>query len=761
MPWMPFANAFKRAARADWCAVLMLALAAATAGCGDAPQQAAEPVSEVPPPLDASATFRFDDRLGQAEEIETAPAPGEAAGRWLLGGEKAECWTTNAETASCSVTEDGVRFSTQGKAHFLSPPGLGIAGRATEALLVTMRIRGAQEIALEWRGERQKEFSEDRACWIHAAEQDVQLTYNVALSGFNKWRHAAIGQLRLTIPRAAELVVHQMRLLTRRDLFARQPYGLSDYSLDNLVRPVLYAHCPARLSWRLRLPPHARFRTGLAVTGGQAPVAFSLRVEHDTRVHDIPLATIEDSSRWNSARADLSGFAGQEVSLSLVAGSDSPGTVGLWSNPILAGARQETAEEPASRPRNVVVYVVDALRADHLDVYGYGRETAPNLTALAKQGVLFERCFSQETWTKPSMSSLATGVDALLHGVERFGDLIPDALPMFPEALRAAGYVTGAVSENPHTPPDANQRRAYSHVVAPHLRGEFTLTRDELADITYAAVEGFLERNRAHPFFLYIHTMECHDIRQESPTHFVYDPPARYRYQWASEEDPRPMDLYDATILHMDENLRRVLDKLDALGLREDTLFIFTADHGEAFGEHDNRWGHFGKPYNELVRIPLVAQWPAGIAPGAVAGQNVQLIDLPPTILGVLQLEGYPSFQGSSLEPLWQGRAPAYFDKRVVHSNWANRVSTVRGPWKLMDNGPQGKELYNLDEDMPETRNLAEAQPEVFQRLDAIGTAYVAAQAKRRAAVQAEQGAAVVSIDPRTREALDAMGYLD
>ena len=699
--------------------------------------------------------YRFDLHLDDATRIEAPPVDKQGGIVTLFAQDKARRWTPGKASSSCEVRDGVMYFIAAEPDTITSPSPLGIRSATADALRICMKVSGPTEVKLSWRAWGGETFDEDRGLWIRVPEQDTQVTYTIHTATLSRWRDLLIEQLSLTTEVPGEIQIASLHMLKRTALFSAASVGVRDHSIGQGRRPCLYAHCPARIEFTVPIPERPVFTAGLGIPSDRGAVTFRLEVVRDGIAHTLSKTTVQHITRWYPVAVDLEEYAGTSATLALVATCEKPGQIALWSNPVVRSRRSGTG------PPNVLLYVVDALRADHLDTYGYSRVTAPHLTDLAARGVRFERCYSQETWTKPSVTSLATGVDALAHGLDRFGEIVPGGLPMLPEILRYAGYTTGVVSENPHTPPDAGPRRAYSEVEAPHMDMQVAFDRPKLAKRTYAAVEAFLKSHEDDFFFLYVHTMECHDIRREDDTHFIYDPPPALRSEFTGDIEPTPMDLYDASIRHADENFHRILEKLDALGLAENTLVVFTADHGEAFGEHHDAYGHFGEPYDEVARIPLILYWPGRLPAGKVVKENVQLIDIAPTLLDLLGLPEERSFQGASLRPLIEDAATDPFRNRLIFANWGGMVSAVQGHWKLLHDSSFGPGLFNLAEDPLETRDCAAVEATRFAALQAAGDAHRARQARILAeARSADSTITSLSIDPRERELLEAMGYL-
>ncbi len=711
-------------------------------------------------------SYRLDDLFGDALSVEAGQPPAELEGlAFRFSDGAAAGWTGGL--GECAVRDGALTTRLSPEAPLTSPDGLGIDAPEVDTIRVRARVDGADRFSLTWRA-RGGDWSElQRVINVYVTRPGEMVTYELQVSGVRAWRHRTVDQLRFQAETPADLAIESIQLLTRRDMFEGAPAGLREYEVNHRVRPCLYAFCPASIRYRVRIPEGGQFSAGLATIDPANPTMFSLTVTDGGTSQTLFERTMTKVADWDDVRVDLSAFGGRDVVLFLRAEAEAAGQVALWSSPVVF--EPKPAPETglfASKPAgglNVVVYMVDCLRADHLSGFGYGRETAPFMAEFASTGAQFRRCFSQEPWTKPSMTSLATGVDTFTHGVERYGDMAPDDLVMLPEILRQAGYVTGAITENPHTPPDAAQRRAYCHLEPVHLQaeiGEPVLEWNELPEVTFGAARGFLETNRDRNFFLYVHTMEPHDIPVEhAPNALVYDPPAPFRDRWASPDNPHPMDRYDECIAFADANFRRFMAMLDELGLRKNTLVILAGDHGEAFGEHEGFFGHASKPYNELIHVPLLMSLPGVVPSRRIVEDNVRLIDVTPTILDYVGLAPVGQFQGLSLRPVLERNAGPDFAGRLVPSTWVGYHSAIQGDWKLfVDSHAGGARLFNIATDYAETRDLSAEYPDTAAALRQALEEHIARGRGIRAGFTAADATRMVN--PEAQEQLKAMGYL-
>ncbi|MCU0302868.1 MAG: sulfatase [Thermoanaerobaculales bacterium] len=430
-----------------------------------------------------------------------------------------------------------------------------------------------------------------------------------------------------------------------------------------------------------------------------------------------------------------------------------------------AAPTDPTGVASSDRPRpNVVVYLVDALRADRIGVYGCDRPLTPRLDKMAADGVVFADMTAQSSWTKAAVASIFTGLWPRAHGVNGPDDRLPDELPTLPELLRAAGYETGAVVANAYVGRPFGFARGFDHF-------EFIDHREGRSEVVHERVAAWLVGRGNHPFFLYVHTIDPH-APYAPPTPFleafageVSDPTVgrvetvRGLVLGTVEPDPsleRDLRaLYDAEVAANDASFGRLLDLLEARGELEDTLVVFTSDHGEAFGEHGS-WTHGLDLYDEVLSVPLVMRLPGRAGAGLVVRDPVQHVDLLPTILdrcGVVSerpLPGARLLRGDGVAGPGADRTVlAYLDYWGRHG-----AAALRGGFKLIR--PLSAELGDADElydrstDRGETRDLADQRP--------VRSGWLAAELAAGLATRGESRPTEVADE--VREQLEALGYL-
>jgi len=391
---------------------------------------------------------------------------------------------------------------------------------------------------------------------------------------------------------------------------------------------------------------------------------------------------------------------------------------------------------PKTNELNVIIISIDALRSDHISGYGYSRQTTPNIDAFLKKSTIFTEAVTTYPKTAASMASMLTGLYPYHHGVRKnAGDKLSKSTNTLPQLLKDYGYTTAAFVSNV--------------VLRAKLCGynkgfdlyDDTLTSKELnrdfferkSDDMFAATSSWLKKNKDKKFFLWTHFIDPHG---------PYTPPAPYDTLFKST-DKKPVDmnlipayqrlgnnndansyidLYDGEIAYMDYNVGQLLKTIDDLGLKNKTIIIFTADHGESLGEHNDYFEHGRRVYESCVRIPLAVNFPGIIPEGRKVNSHVQIIDIFPTILDMLNIRKADEIDGKSLLPVIRENKPVreyaflesfnQYKPPTVPKNIAFYKAIRTPDWKFtVSIDKSGKivneELFNLKNDPAETKNIA------------------------------------------------------
>jgi arylsulfatase A-like enzyme len=444
-------------------------------------------------------------------------------------------------------------------------------------------------------------------------------------------------------------------------------------------------------------------------------------------------------------------------------------------------------ENSADPPRRIFLITVDTLRADHLSAYGYPRATSPELDRLGASGVLFDRAIAQWPKTGSSFASMFTGLYPHTTGITHKAAVrVPAELLTLPELFKESGYTTVAVQSNPvlatrfgwNTGFDEYLQSWGEEDVPPEPQALRPLIHaGRVNELALPALERYAGADR---LFVWIHYSDPHApyvLPDGAENPFVDDPhftqeatvPPKVTpvYRLGDRTDLKYyVAQYDANVRVVDRAVREVLDKARSLGLLEDSLVVFTADHGESLGEHDSWFEHGPLPYNTTSHVPLFFVG-VGIPAGAREGRPVELVDLFPTLRDLVAPgREIPGLEGHSLAPFLRGKVQEMDGFRVAYSEAGrrrDRYHTVQdATWKLIFNSggkrsraaasaTGGFELYNLAEDPEEMRNLAASNTAELRRLRGDLLAWMKTARSR--------GGDEDVVDPETEKALRALGY--
>jgi arylsulfatase A-like enzyme len=451
----------------------------------------------------------------------------------------------------------------------------------------------------------------------------------------------------------------------------------------------------------------------------------------------------------------------------------------ILAAPLAARGSRHPLEKPIPRAGapNVLLVSIDSLRADHLGCYGYHRDTTPRLDALAREGVRFERVVAPSPWTLPSHVTMLTGLPPERHGVVEDGMRAASETVFLAETLRAHGYETAGFAAGPYLDAAFGFAQGFDryddYTLAPaSLRGSHRgSTSAESVSLVLEWLDGRARSPGTRPFFVFLHMWDVHyDYTPPAPFERLFDP------GYAGRIDPRDFEtgahihanmdaadlahivaLYDGEIAFVDHHLGRLLDTLRARGVLDDTVVVVTADHGEEFFEH-GRKGHQKALYDESLLVPLLVRYPRRLPAGAVVRDQVRLMDVPRTILGLAGIDPGADFGVSpsaflssvDLTPLARGEGGGTGAPPAVSELFGRVVSIRTATAKWIS---RGGELYDLLSDPAEHDNLAGTRPGLEGRLRDEARRWV--EGWRSAPPLAEPGRVDRDVGARLR----ALGY--
>lgn len=394
---------------------------------------------------------------------------------------------------------------------------------------------------------------------------------------------------------------------------------------------------------------------------------------------------------------------------------------------------------------NIVFFGIDSLRSDHMSLYGYKRLTTPHIDKYAQGGVVFEHCFSPHIPTTSGYSSMLTGMDCFGTNVVALRHVggIAEGVRTLPEILKDYGYNTTCIGFRGNA-----ASRGFDTYIDFEGWGASDDGRAHKAENLNAVALPELERlhKEGKPFMLFMRHMDPHSpYLPPEPFHkmlyqgdefdknnkslekvYEFKPFRDYFYSWFPPyctDAEYIIAQYDAAIAYMDVCIQSILTKLEALGIEDETLVIFTSDHGETLMEHDCYFDHHGL-YDCTLNVPLIIKY-KGLPKGMRIKDYCQLKDIVPTLLDILDVEyDKDVLQGSSLVPLVRGEyrepEPEFY---ITECTWMRKHGWRTPEWKLIValepdfHFKPEIELYNLVKDPGENHNVASENPEVVEML--------------------------------------------
>ncbi len=553
-------------------------------------------------------------------------------------------------------------------------------------------------------------------------------------------------------------------------------------------RPELWqagAPSGARLRFAAAVVPGVRGQTGLPGASGVTPPA---EADSSVTLRVVRERLWGESVLWESSLpAEGGGWRTMEVPLPRGAArirfeaEAEPARLVALANPRWLPA----AEGTPAVPEGLVLVTLDVVRPDRMSLYGYERETTPELERLARDAAVFDEALTVAPSTPPSMASLMTGLypfwseadgpwwrrPGIHHGLTRyFGRAeevkgLPPAVPTLAQRLREAGLRTGAVVSNAYVNSEFGFPRGFDRFQEfppgawdPH---------PEAGEVVDEAL-GWLAAGAGEPFFLYLHLMDAHG---------PYAPPAPWNrffpgeyldgddqrlttdFLNARESDelrrlePHASLVFDGALRYADHELGRLWRRLADRGLLDRTIVVVHSDHGEEFLDHGGS-GHRGTVYEELVRVALMVRYPPLTAGGRRVAGTARPTDLHSTLLELLGLGSPEGLHSRSLVPQLSGAAGR---TDPVFGAFHRRAWVRDGRWKWIRHPDGAEELYDLVADPGETRDLSVERRAVAESLAAAWDGWEAERLAEGVASAGEEG----EVTEATLDRLRALGYLE
>jgi choline-sulfatase len=559
---------------------------------------------------------------------------------------------------------------------------------------------------------------------------------------------------------------------------ARAPaYGslVANVRLGDEEREAIALSRNSTLRYHVMVPADGSLGFGVGVEGeGEAP--FAIEVTADG-LPITQLLSANASGSWVDHKVDLSRFAGQTVRIDLRALGNGAGRL-AWNSPrILVPTPAERTLEPA---QNVIVLVIDTLRADKLRPFNaQTRVKTPTIDQFASDGVVFELAQAPENWTKPSVASILTGLHPQTHQQKTGDAALPSSAVLLSEHLQDQGFATGGFIANGYVSDRFGFDQGWDDYTNYIREAKSTEAKD-----VFEEAGSWIEAHKDGRFFAYIQTID---------PHVPYDPPGKYLQMYDPSEyggqvrprmtgdllekakrnppkvvldasDKRRLQaLHDGEITKHDHFFGAFLERLSELGLAEDTLVVVTSDHGEEFNDHGS-WGHGHSVYQELLHVPLMFRLPGRLPGGTKVGDAVSTLDVSATVTDLLGVPAMVHNEGQPLVGLMFGEAPT--GPSVAFSDFQDdrRVITT-GRWKLILRGNLTSTMFDLVADPMEKTELDASAFPIGRRYSRMLLGQFLGATDRGDWLSAEQKGGTqlqredAEMDDTIRDQLRALGY--
>ncbi len=441
---------------------------------------------------------------------------------------------------------------------------------------------------------------------------------------------------------------------------------------------------------------------------------------------------------------------------------------------------------PRPKP-NILLITLDTVRWDRISCYGQAKNTTPTIDKLAAEGVRYQRAITPASWTLPAHASMFTGVLPSRHGAHYVtndanagaglfqANKMDAELPTLAEELKKAGYGTGAVISGPLLHSRFGTNKGFDYYDDKNLfsakKSEFHRRAHETTDLAVQWLRRHLVEFSEKPFFLFLNYYDAHSpytppepwgdptipLELCSSNSGRYDDVLKANRDLTGEEHRLLLLQYDGEIGFVDSQIKRLFSEMKRLGVYDSTLIVVTSDHGESFGEH-RLLGHGRALYEELIRVPLIIKYPLKDKKIGVVKERVSLLSLMPTLLEYI---GHPvpkTVASGTLHDKEQVLIAEIFrDVGWIVAYGARFDRDLKaiydGDYKLIWSSTGQHELYNIEADPDESRDLREDLPKMASRLQSQALS-IAHESKRPSTTASPE------IDDEMKESLKALGYM-
>jgi choline-sulfatase len=535
-----------------------------------------------------------------------------------------------------------------------------------------------------------------------------------------------------------------------------------DARRDRLIVPA-----GVTLTYTLEVPARGRWESTLSA---YEPAQLQVSVEKDGEPAKT-LGTLDAGANAKRGGLDLRSYAGQVVRLQLRADNADV----TLDEPVISAVGDAAQPVAARRPiRNVIVYLVDTLRADRLTPYNRKtRVQTPGMSRFTETAAVLTNARSQENWTKPSVATLLSSLLPWEHNTFSDATVLPNSVQVLPELLQQQGFFTAGFIANGYVSDKFGFKRGFTTYHNYIREGRRCVAQSVASDV----LDWLDARPQDKPFFLYVHTIDAH-VPYQPPRDYLelydaksYDGPINFqknsalldaiklgRLPVATRDRERLLSLYDAAISYHDVYFNVIMNGLEQRGLDDDTMVIVTADHGEEFWDHGSV-GHGHSLFDELLHVPLLMRVPGVTHAGDRVRTNVGLVDVAPTILEALGIDPPETMTGRSFLPELMGQV-ADAPRATVSGFMQGQRSLALGRYKIVQHEYTQSSLYDTRTDPQESRDVSTERPITLAYVRGMLGLTLGRDAGGAPRSSFQHNAKETQIDEDTERQLRALGYV-
>jgi arylsulfatase A-like enzyme len=701
--------------------------------------------------------YRFDDQLGGAKMVSSEdPA---AAGGFSFDFDDAgeSLWKPLKGIESFDTVEGVLKLDVAQGAALESPEEVIFKAPEINEIELRMKTRLARHFAISWGNDPR------RTTRIGIKSPGEFNTYVIDTSTLRRW-NGRIDRvvLRPSDSREGDLVEIDYIKLKSEMPFSETPSGTGKHRIGDERRNVLFVHSPSRLVFEKRIGSDYMLDVGMGIAGTNSATEFTITVNQGGEESVVLSERISRADNWQDAGIDLSEWEGKVVDIVFRTESARRGGPALWSNPVLYKLDRER--------RNIVVYLIDALRSDHLSCYGYHRNTSPNIDDFAENGIICMNAYAHAARTVESIPTIMTSTYTSTHKIIDYTSQLSNDFVTMAEAMREAGYATASFITNPNAGEMTNVDQGFEFLID---KAPDQMFRSGLWTLPEEEVSSWLEAHRNRPFFIYVHTCEPHaPFEPPAPWNRHSDPEyagsvtgfREGKYSYLEAVDPADVAhviaLYDGEVSLADHKFGEFLNILESKQLLEETMVFLIADHGEELMDHGD-WNHSKTLYEEVLRVPMIVGGDDRLPSAQLEIPRTGLVDVMPTVLAWAGAPLPEDAEGSNIMDLIDQNDDAN-TRRIFAENYNpvyEAIALLRGTDKLIHNlssrGEAELELYDLAADPAEKNNLSEESDLTGTLLEELLALKEEKESKSKGEVAEKE------LDVGSREKLRALGYID